>query len=144
MNMMINQYLVSLGTYEELEDYSKSSLDGMAWFFFVFASFASTVVALNMIIAIMSDTYSKVSESYVLYMKRMKLSILIDYIELVQSRHNNEGEFLVIVTKNMQGSEVREWEGTVQAVRHEINDKTDEMKHEFEVRIEMLEEMLHT
>ena len=90
MNMMINQYLVSLGTYEELEEYSKSSLDGMAWFFFVFASFASTVVALNMIIAIMSDTFARVTEFHSLHSRIMQIQILSDYIEHIKPKRKDD------------------------------------------------------
>ena len=84
----------------------------MCWFFFVLASFASTVVALNMIIAIMSDTYSMVSESYVLYTKRMKLWILIDYLEIIQNSlykssddMEKHPEFIVVVTKKSYETE---------------------------------------
>ena len=64
--MMINQYLLTLGEYDQIDNYNKSNLGGMCWLFFILASFMSTVVVLNMVIAIMSDTYSKVSENYAL------------------------------------------------------------------------------
>ena len=63
--MMINQYLVAMGEYD-FDNYNESALNAMCWLFFILASFASTVVALNMVIAIMSDTHTRVSESYVL------------------------------------------------------------------------------
>ena len=84
----------------------------MCWSFFVLASFASTVVALNMIIAIMSDTYSKVSESYVLHTKRQKIWILIDYLEIIQKSiiqsaddKKKHEEFIVVVTKKSYETE---------------------------------------
>ena len=55
----------------------------MCWLFFILASFMSTVVVLNMVIAIMSDTYSKVSENYALQTKRMKIWIMIDYLKII-------------------------------------------------------------
>ena len=51
--------------------------------FFILATFMSTVVVLNMVIAIMNDTYSNVSENYVLQSKRMRIWIMIDYLKII-------------------------------------------------------------
>ena len=56
----------------------------MCWIFFILASFMSTVVVLNMVIAIMNDTYSRVSDNYKLQNKRMKIGIMIDYLQIIQ------------------------------------------------------------
>ena len=56
----------------------------MCWMFFILASFMSTVVVLNMVIAIMNDTYSRVSDNYKLQNKRMKIGIMIDYLQIIQ------------------------------------------------------------
>ena len=63
-NIFMNQYLLSLGYFDSLEQYKISSQNEICFIFFVLASFFSTVTALNMIIAIMSDTFTKVTESY--------------------------------------------------------------------------------
>lgn len=63
-NIFMNQYLLSLGYFDSLEQYKISSQNEICFIFFVMASFFSTVTALNMIIAIMSDTFTKVTESY--------------------------------------------------------------------------------
>ena len=41
-----------------------------------------------MIIAIMSDTFSKVTQSYELYTRTMKIWILIDYQKIIQKQQN--------------------------------------------------------
>ena len=58
-------------------------LNILCWIFFMLASFASTVTALNMIIAIMSDTFNRVTQSFELYTRTMKLWILIDYFTII-------------------------------------------------------------
>ena len=82
--MMINQYLLTLGEYDQIANYNQSHLGAMCWLFFILASFMSTVVVLNMVIAIMNDTYSRVSENYVLQSKRMKIWIMIDYLQIIR------------------------------------------------------------
>ena len=55
----------------------------MCWLFFILATFMSTVVVLNMVIAIMNDTYSNVADNYVLQSKRMRIWIMIDYLRII-------------------------------------------------------------
>ena len=71
-----------------IDNYNDSMLNILCWIFFCLASFASTVTALNMIIAIMSDTFSKVTQSFDLYTRTMKIWILIDYQKIIQKQQN--------------------------------------------------------
>lgn len=72
--------MLSLGYFDSLEQYKISEQNEVCFLFFVLASFFSTVTALNMIIAIMSDTFTKVTESYEQHSRHMRISILSDYI----------------------------------------------------------------
>ena len=63
-NIIINQYLMSIGSYDTFSTYTNSSQAFMCYVIFILGSFFSTITALNMIIAIMSDTFAKVTESY--------------------------------------------------------------------------------
>ena len=96
----------------------------MCWLFFILASFMSTVVILNMVIAIMSDTFSSVNDNHLLQTKRMQIAIMIDYlniIELVSSKKvENLPEYIVLVTKKSSESEQTEWDGSINAIKRSI------------------------
>ena len=147
LNMMINQYILALGEYDQIDNYNFSVLGSLTWTFFIFASFASTVLVLNMIIAIMSDTYGRVTQSYILHTRTMKLWIMIDYIRLLRilekkfhlgkDDNDSKDEFLIIVTKKSDDLvEEQEWEGTVNAVRHSIKHHSENLEEKFNKRIE--------
>ena len=59
---MINQYLLALGDWD-LETMNSESQDGLFYMFFIMATFFSQVILLNMLIAIMGDSYEKVMEN---------------------------------------------------------------------------------
>ena len=48
------------------------------------ASFATTITALNMLIAIMSDTFQRITDSFELESRIMKIWVLVDYLELIK------------------------------------------------------------
>lgn len=76
---------MALGYFDSIEQYKISSQSEICFLFFVLASFFTTVTALNMIIAIMSDTFTKVTESYEQHSRSMKISILSDYTRFIKN-----------------------------------------------------------
>lgn len=66
-------------------EYSIDGFDGpqeqLCYIFFFLATFFSQIVALNLLIAIMGDTYAKVSEHTTQSSRNMKCEILSDYID---------------------------------------------------------------
>ena len=63
-NAIFTQYLLSQGAFVKIDAYEESSHEIMVYIIFMIATFFSTITALNMIIAIMSDTFARVTESY--------------------------------------------------------------------------------
>lgn len=63
------------------------------------------VTALNMIIAIMGDTFGRVLDCYEMHSRAMKISLLSDYVEIIRGKGDSatEGEpkdsFLVVVKR---------------------------------------------
>ena len=65
LNTFINQYELSLGEFTIVEKFA-SGLEGsdpLAWFFFFIATMLSQVMFMNMLIAVMSDTFAHMMES---------------------------------------------------------------------------------
>ena len=64
LNSFLSQYLLTLGEFG-LDNYSKATEQnsGIDWFFFIGATFFGQLVILNMLIAIMANTFDKVFEN---------------------------------------------------------------------------------
>ena len=88
--MLVNQYLMSLGDFYTI-NYLDHTFFPIVWILFIMATFFTQITMLNMLIAIMGDTFDKVTENQKTFTTRTKLLILGDYT----------GNFLKLEKKNM-------------------------------------------
>ena len=65
---------------------------------FLLATFFTAVTALNMLIAIMGDTFGKVLDGYEHHSREMKLKILQDYMHNIEGKSEYKSKFIVLVT----------------------------------------------
>ena len=84
LDTIFNQYLLALGEFDSLETFG-GKYDSIIILLFVLATFCTCVTALNMIIAIMSDTFTSVSDHREQHKREMKLELLSDYTLLVRN-----------------------------------------------------------
>ena len=86
LDAIYSQYLQSLGPEagEGFDDHPKALL---LYLFFIFASFFLTIVFLNMLIAIMGNTFSFVIERKLQYALMTKLSIMSEYYFVIDARN---------------------------------------------------------
>jgi len=91
--------LLSLGEFD-LDNIASGPQGGLVYFFFFLATFFTQVTALNMIIAIMGDTYGKVSESSQKHSRQMKISLMSGYVSLIDGEFSDveKDSFLVMIT----------------------------------------------
>ena len=61
-NMIVNQYLLALGEFN-MDNFGAGSQMSLCWIFFILATFFSLILMLNMLIAIMGDTFERVMEN---------------------------------------------------------------------------------
>ena len=65
---MINQYLVSLGDFvDTLNGYEEHPQSVLVWILFLVTTFVTQITMLNMLIAIMANTFDNVIEKKNLY-----------------------------------------------------------------------------
>ena len=78
---------------------------------------------MNMLIAIMGDTFGKVSESHEQHSREMKIALLSDYVAHIKSLNSNEqfNSFLVLVTAANEGEKKNEWEGSINMIKSNID-----------------------
>lgn len=87
LDSLYNQYLLSLGEFamDGFDDHPEMSL---VYLFFTLATFFTQITFLNMLIAIMGDTFGRVIENKANYGMQTKLSIMGDYTAVIDEKNS--------------------------------------------------------
>ena len=108
--------MLALGEFDT-ENYQLEAGDVLVWLIFVATTFITQVTFLNMLIAIMGDTFDRVSEVKEQSALSEKIQILADYVIIVKRESVEKGtksKFIFAITPKALGAdEVGSWEGTV-------------------------------
>ena len=135
LNSFLNQYLLTLGEFS-LDNYTKSTdqNSGIDWSFFLGATFFGQLLILNMLIAIMANTFDKIFENQTQFILQLKLEVLNDYSFLFSLK--DIPDFLYIAKlKNAEAEEGHEWEGRIKAMTRSIRSNFEKLKTEILSRI---------
>ena len=119
-NMLINQYLLILGEFN-LDNFNSGSKSGMCYLFFIVATLFTQVTMLNMLIAIMGDTFARTIENRELNSTKTKLELLGDLSSNIHQSETQDNEseekeerFLFVVTPDDdEQDELSTWEGSI-------------------------------
>ena len=123
VNMLLNQYLLALGEFS-IDNFASNQQAVLCYFFFICATFISQVTMLNMLIAIMGDTFGKVTENKTVNLIKSKLELMDDLAATMKQRDSQPEEkvFLHIIMPvdgDDENEEGDEWEGMVKKVTRE-------------------------
>ena len=97
LDVMLNNYITAIGDYE-VDGFKQEGGDVIIWILFIMATFISQVTFLNMLIAIMGDTFDRVSEVKEQSALAEKINILADYVTIVRKSTVDLDKFLYAVT----------------------------------------------
>ena len=82
-DFMLNQYLIGLGEFTGQESYQDHPQSIFCWLLFFGATFMTQVTMLNLLIAIMGNSFNKVIEGKDLYAMQTKLAFLSEYNDII-------------------------------------------------------------
>ena len=99
VDMVINQYLLALGEFASLDAFEKGPQTILTYFFFVLSTFIVQIVMFNMLIAIMGDTFDKITENRDVNAIKSKLELMSELVALlgVKDLEENREIFMFIV-----------------------------------------------
>ena len=86
---IFNQYMLSLGEFGDLTNIDSENLTLETWvimIFFLMATFFTQITMLNMLIAIMSDSFDRSMENKKRFGIKTKLDILISYLSVLPKK----------------------------------------------------------
>lgn len=142
-DVLINQYLLSLG--EFAMDNFEGTHQLLIILLFILATFLTQVTVLNMLIAIMGNTFDSVKESETKSEVEMKVGILVDYICLIREHNTDEMKnFIVCITLDEEDDEKSEWEGSVNMIRSSIKKTKEEILGDVRKKNESIVELVQT
>ena len=111
----------------------------VVWVFFLAATFFTQVVFLNMLIAIMGNTFDFVIERKSMYALQTKLDILADYYWVIAERNpsqqNNIYLFVVRPKVDAENDDDEAWEGGFNYIRNLLTRETTQMQATFQQQL---------
>ncbi len=121
-DMLLNQYLLALGEWEATRgNYSEGIQTKMCYAFFFAATFISQITMLNMLIAVMGDTFDRVMENKDINSIKSKLELVADLVAILDNRDDKYNQkiffFMVEPVKDEEEDEEQDlWEGTIRTM----------------------------
>ena len=102
----------------------------LCYAFFLIATFLTQVTFLNMLIAIMGDSYGKVMEAQDKYALLTQREILSDYTALIVNNKapQDERKFLFVVTPKTEDEDNGAWEGSLAMIKKTVDGGLSKLK----------------
>ena len=114
-DMLLNQYLVLLGEFN-LDNFADQPQSRLCYIFFIFATLITQITMLNMLIAIMGDTFERVIESRDVNATKTKLDLMSDLVatlEDVSAEEDKECFMFIVQPEDKENDMGDDWEGSV-------------------------------
>ena len=112
-DLILNQYYLALGEYRT-DNFQGASATLLCFVFFMLATFMTQVVLLNLLIAIMGDTFSRVTEHKELNGRRTKLDLLGDFAGMLKEEKQDPACFLYVIQPKLDDDDMgKGWEGSL-------------------------------
>ena len=132
LNLLFNQYLLALGEFG-MDNFGVHPQAVLVYCFFFAATFISQLTMLNMLIAIMADSFDKVFENRAINGIKMKIEFAGDYSNnMGSSRKNAVAEYMLFYGRPAEGDDDEgdddEWEGTVRRLTRTMEKSASAVK----------------
>ena len=135
---------MSLGEFHT-SNYTEHEFMPFVWVLFVLATFFTQITMLNMLIAIMGDTFDKVTENKKTFTTRTKLLILGDYTgNFLKQEKKNMFLFSINIDQEDQEDGFETWEGLIQRLRRFNTKQFDSLQEQLKSQISSMKEQFET
>ena len=130
VDLLLNQYLLSLGEFSS-DGFEHHTNKYLVWIIFISATFFTQITMLNMLIAIMGDTFAKVSENRSMYATQNRIAIMQDFSGNFRSQ-TKANLFLYVVSLQEENEDSESsWEGSINTLRLYQKQQFEEFESKF-------------
>ena len=124
LNALYNQYMLSLGEFA-IDNYDDQPQVYLCYILFLSATFFTQITFLNMLIAVMGDTYGKIMESFETYALQTQRSIMNDYTAMIDDPVDMSDfrPFMIVISQKVEGGDDPNaaWEGNIAVIKKTID-----------------------
>ena len=124
LDTLYNQYMLSLGEFS-IDNFDDNPQTFLCYCIFLLATFITQITFLNMLIALMGDTFGRVIESKERFGLQTKLEIMGDYTAVIlgKAEQNDKNIYMFVVTQKTDNSEdgTEAWEGNLAYIRKSVD-----------------------
>jgi len=141
--MFLNQYLLALGEFN-FGNFANQPQAILCYVFFIGATFFTQITMLNMLIAIMGDSFERVMENRDVNAIKMKLNFMDDMAGTVgQTSSSDEREvFMFVVKPDEDDAQGSEWEGSINKMTRLTQQNIDALGVQFNKKTNKLQASL--
>ena len=127
LDAFVRSYLVGLGEFG-MDNYAGEG-GALIWFFFLLATFITQLLFMNLLIAIMGDTFDRVQEVKVQAAAKEKISMITDFIWVLDLQEQfGDAKYVVIVEQQTISDNASVWEGKIGQLKNFIGHQTRQMQ----------------
>ena len=128
IDFVYNQYMLALGEFA-VDGFANHPVSDMCYLLFIFATLFTQVVFLNMLIAIMGNTFAQVMEKKHQYAQATKLSFMADYYDVFNSKKGRKLDlkiYMFIISPLIANEETDsgegndDWEGSINYLKKSL------------------------
>ena len=143
INMFLNQYLLALGEFN-FDNFADNPQAVLCYFFFIMATFVTQLTMLNMLIAIMGDTFARVVENADLNSTKTKLELMADVSTTLQQTTAEETKevFVFVVRPDTDNADTNVWEGTLNKITSITEKSIEQLRKSMFKRTDKIQETL--
>ena len=126
-NSFLFMYRLTLGDFSTKQFMGERLSSNYIWLVFVAATFLLQITFLNMLIAIMADTFSHVMDNAEESSMKERISILNDFRLILRSLGiDSEFQYLFVLEKDSDSASSRDqWSGELNEIRLQFEKSTD-------------------
>ena len=145
LNMLLNQYLLALGEFN-FDNFAVHPQTGLCFFFFVMATFVTQIAMLNMMIAIMADTFERVIENRIVNATKMKLDLMSDmFATLSHTSKKDENQVFMfrVHPDDDQTEEGDDWEGSINKITRLTSNNINQLGKQIHKKTDKIQDSLN-
>lgn len=142
-DMFLNQYFLSLGEFN-FGNFQGNEQAIFCYVLFIGATFFTQITMLNMLIAIMGDSFERVIQNAAVNGTKIKLKFLKDMAGTVgqRSKYDDDKIFMFVVKPDDADNAVDDWEGSVKMITKLLSNGFDTLNKQIKVKNDKLQDTI--
>jgi len=137
--------LLALGEFSTLDNFGDNEQGKLACLFFIGATFISQLTILNMLIAVMGDTYERVIENKEVNATQTKLAIMDDLTAILPQESSEQAQELYLflaIPALEEDDEGESWEGSLKRMTRLVERNTQALTSRLDKKTNALQDSI--